>query len=510
MALGKDKGTLILTGWGWHDYAGAAALVLSRIPDARVRGVSTRRLPECLQNLAEEAAFSRIVILGVGLLGDPEHLGTALARLKARRVAVEWISALPLPENLPDTVEHALSVRVEEDADGIAAAVRRVYGASTDAALDCRIRDLLKTAPRADNPWRTLLDASMFVYRNYQDEDAYPRAIRRLAFGEGEDRWTPEEKRLVAHYRRYGHRELVGKSSVMLALQEKINAVAPHDRARVLILGESGTGKETVAVQLHNKSPRRDEAFISFNCATVAPELLESRLLGYEKGAFTGATERRAGVFELANGGTLFLDEIGELPLAAQGLLLRVLEGGRFSRVGDREEVEVDVRVIAATNRDLAAQVRDGTFREDLFYRLNVIPIRVPPLREHLEDIDAIANGYWMRLHHRRLNPHQLAALKGHAWPGNVRELINVLERASVTDESDFARLMSEHRALAVPLSEEQAASYPDNLEAAIRAHVRRVFENRGRNLSQAAAALGVSRNTARKYLADANRPSST
>ena len=288
----------------------------------------------------------------------------------------------------------------------------------------------------------------------------------------------------------------------MRALQEQINTVARHYRARVLIFGESGTGKETIAVQIHNKSPRRSEPFVAFNCASVTPDLLESRFLGYEKGAFTGAAERRPGLFELANGGTLFLDEIGDLPPAAQGLLLRVLEGGRFSRIGDREEVVVDVRLIAATHRDLPALVRDGVFRADLFYRLCVIPIRVPPLREHPEDIADLANGYWLRLHRRRLDARQLAALADYAWPGNVRELYNVLERASVTGATDFARLLDEHRVLAMPQVPDRPADLPDNLEAAIRLHVRNVFEKCGGNLSKAASALGVSRNTARKYLA--------
>jgi len=500
--------TLILTGWGWPDYAGAAALALQHFPSAEIHGISTRRLPDYLQSLADTAhPYSQVIILGVGLTGDPTRLVAALKALKTRRgVVVEWVSVLPLPENLPADIERLIEVRIAAAADGITEAVEKVYGKPKDDRLGVRIAELLKDSPRAGEPWRTLLEASMFAYRNYQDEEAYPRAIRRLALGEGEDKWTSEEKRLVEHYRRYGHRELAGKSPVMAALQERINAVAQHDRARVLILGESGTGKETVAVQLHNKSPRRNEAFVTFNCASLAPELLESRFLGYEKGAFTGATEQRKGVFELADGGTLFLDEIGELPLAAQGVLLRVLEGGRFMRVGDREEIEVDVRVIAATNRDLAAMVRDRKFREDLFYRLNVIPIRVPPLREHPEDISAIANGFWLRLYRHRLAAEQLAALRDYSWPGNVRELFNVLERASVTGEADFAKLLAGHLALSVPLPEKPEASYPDNLEAAVRAHVRCVYERHGGNLSQAAAALGVSRNTARKYLADLNR----
>ncbi len=510
--MARKTNTLILTGWGWLDYAAAAALAVKRFPDAELRGVSTRRLPELLEALADNdsAGYSRVVILGVGLSRNVPLLTAALKSLMQKRVEVEWVSAIQPPADvLTADIDRYIKLLVVDGADGVKEAAEAIYGAPDDAGLQRRLRDVVKQAPRSGEPWRSLLDASMFAYRNYQDELAYPRAIRRLALGEGEERWSSDEKSLVDHYRRYGHRELVGKSPLAADLMEKVNSVAQHDRARVLILGESGTGKETVAVQIHNKSSRRSEPFVPFNCASVTADLLESRFLGYEKGAFTGANERRQGVFEQANGGTLFLDEIGELPLPAQGLLLRVLEGGRFSRIGDRGEVEVDVRVISATNRDLAAMVRDGTFREDLFYRLCVIPIRVPSLRERPGDIADIANGYWLRLHQRRLTPKQTAALQTYPWPGNVRELFNILERASVTSEEDFDRLLAEHAALILPLAA-PSAGYPDNLEGATQAHVRRVYEKHGKNLSQAAAALGISRNTTRKYLVDPSRPDAT
>lgn len=510
--MAKKANMLILTGWGWLDYAAAAALTVIRFPEAELRGVSTRRLPELLESLAngDSSGYSRVLILGVGLSRNVPLLTAALKALKQKRVDVEWVSAIqPSSGVLPADMDRYLKMLVVDKAGGVKEAAEAVYGAPDDVGLERRLRELVKNDARAGEPWRTLLEASMFAYRNYQDEAAYPKAIRRLALGELEGRWTSEEKSLADHYRLCGHRELVGKSRLALELVEKINTVSKHDRARVLILGESGTGKETVAIQIHNKSARRNEAFVSFNCASVTPDLLESRFLGYEKGAFTGAAERRAGLFEQANGGTLFLDEIGELPLAAQGVLLRVLEGGRFSRIGDRGEVQVDVRVIAATHRDLAAMARDGMFREDLFFRLCVIPIRVPSLRERPEDITDIANGYWLRLHRRRLTPKQTAALQAYPWTGNVRELFNILERASVTGEEDFDRLLAEHTALTLP-SSAPSAGYPDNLDGATQAHVRRVYEKNGCNLSQAAAALGVSRNTARKYLVDLNRPDST
>ena len=347
-----------------------------------------------------------------------------------------------------------------------------------------------------------LLDAAMYMYRNYQDEEAYSNAIRHMANGDDESQWTAAERAMVEHFQRFGNRELVGKSDAIQNLLGQINLIASKECTRVLIYGESGTGKETVALQIHNKSSRHKEPFIAFNCANVSLELLESRFLGHEKGAFTGAIDTKPGVFEQADGGTLFLDEIGELPLAAQGLLLRVLEGGRFTRVGEKKEVVVNVRLMAATHRDLAAMVRESKFREDLFFRLNVIQIRVPPLREHKEDIGQIADGFWLKRCGRRLHPPQIEALMAYDYPGNVRELLNLLERANVLEIADFSRLMDDHRKTTGQLKPPQdAPEAPDHLEEMVRWHVRRVYDKCGKNLTKTAETLGAARNTVRKYL---------
>ena len=485
--------TLIITGWGWNDYACAAAVALRHWKLAEVRGMSTRRLPEFL---AEAAGYKTIAILGVGLTGNPELLRQALAKLARKGTHVIWISSLPAPAGvIPENCANFESV-VEDDW------LPRVVGnycgedyADLFPVADERARN--QTAKR----YQQLLAAAMYSYRNYQDETSYGNAIRRLADRDPEDSWSESERQLVEHYKRYGDREIVGKSAVMAALRERINVIAPHIHARVLIYGESGTGKETVAQQLHNKSPLRGEPLIAFNCASVNPNLLESRFFGHEKGAFTGANEMKRGLFELANGGSLFLDEIGELPLEAQGILLRVLEGGRFTRMGGTQELETHVRLITATNRDLAAMVREGKFREDLFYRLNVIQLRVPPLREHLSDIEQIANGYWLKQHRRRLEPEQIEVLKTYDYPGNVRELRNLLERASVLAETDFAKLLSEHRKMMESLPAKRNEEIPDDLETAIRTHIRRVYDKYDHNLTRAAQALNASRNTVRKYL---------
>ena len=229
----------------------------------------------------------------------------------------------------------------------------------------------------------------------------------------------------------------VGGSIAFSTILHQINRVAPT-RATVLLLGESGVGKSLFARELHDRSPRKTRDFVAVNCAAIPNDLLESELFGADRGAYTGAHVSRGGRFELADGGTLFLDEIATLSLTAQGKLLRVLQTGEFERLGSTRTRKADVRVIAATNADLAKSIRDGTFRQDLFYRLNVFPILIPPLRERRDDIPLLIGHYlarFSRLHARRLpgmTPRALAALLDHDWPGNVRELENVLERGVI------------------------------------------------------------------------------
>ena len=485
--------SLILTGWFWMDYACAAALALRHYKTADVLGMSTRRLPEFLMSVNN---YKEITILGVGLTGNIDLLNEALTKLKNKNVHVSWISSLPVPDCIDEDIRSKIDIFV--GGDGITDAVSRCFKISYD---DLAALSKQENHPNKALPYHQLIEAAMYVYRNYQNERAYGNVIRYIANNDPESKWTVDERQMIEHYKRFGNRELVGKSNVMQDLIGRINLIAPHDHARVLIFGESGTGKETVALQIHNKSPRRSEPYVAFNCASVTPNLLESRFFGHEKGAFTGATEMKLGLFEQANGGTLFLDEIGELPLEAQGILLRVLEGGRFTRLGGKEEIEVNVRLLTATNRDLAGLVRDCKFREDLFFRLNVIQLRVPPLREHKSDIAQIADGYWLKQHSHRLEAEQIEALMSYDYPGNVRELFNLLERASVLDQMDFKKLLAEHKQMIATLVPKSVPEIPDELEAAVRLHVKHVYEKYNNNLSRAAEALKASRNTVRKYL---------
>jgi DNA-binding NtrC family response regulator len=490
---------LILTGWGYHDYACAAAMALQALPEAEVLGMSRRRLPEFLGDLATagQAEGRRIVILGVSLSGDPARLRQALRQLLARKAQVRWISILPVP---PDAGELPAGFAVEViAAETLTDAVMASFGIKPGHPAATRILRLL-SSPRkrrqgTDLAWTLLIDAAASRYRRFQDPLAYGEAIRSLARGLPQ---TEAQMAMVEEYRRNGRRELKGASMALEQIDRTVRKVGPDGRCRVLITGETGTGKETVAYLIHIHSPRAAEPFIAFNCADLSPQLLESRLFGHEKGAFTGADHPRRGAFELADGGTLFLDEVGELPPEAQAGLLRVLQEGRFFRLGGEREVAVDVRVIAATNRNLPAMIREGRFRDDLYYRLNIIPIHIPPLRERPEDIPEIA---WGILHERgaeRLQPEEIAVLARHPWPGNVRELENILEYACVLGTRDFAALLATHATAPDP-----GVAVPDDLATATRLHATRVLAKYDGNKTRAAKAMGVSVNTLKKYLAE-------
>ncbi len=259
----------------------------------------------------------------------------------------------------------------------------------------------------------------------------------------GHDRLRSENRRLAEEAGLGG--DMLGDAPAMRELRETIRRVAPTD-AGVLILGENGTGKELIAHALHAGSPRHDRPLVTVNCAAIPANLFESELFGHARGAFTGATDARSGKFQQANGGTLFLDEVGEVPPALQAKMLRALDSGEVERVGGKGSERVNVRVIAATNRDLQAEVAAGRFREDLYYRLLVVPISVPPLRHRREDIALLARHFFAsacrrnRVPARELTADAIEALERHAWPGNVRELRNAMERAVILSAGDAVR----------------------------------------------------------------------
>jgi two-component system, NtrC family, nitrogen regulation response regulator NtrX len=323
-------------------------------------------------------------------------------------------------------------------------------------------------------------------------------------------------KDLAARERRFGD-EMLGESPVMQRLREEIAKVAPTN-GRVLVLGESGSGKELVAQELHRLSRRAAGPFVKVNCAAIPSELIESELFGHEKGSFSGAGARRRGQFEVAHGGTLFLDEIADMSLSAQAKVLRALQTGEVTRVGSERSFTVDVRVVAATNKDLEAEVREGTFREDLFFRLAVVPLRVPPLRERLEDVPALA-GRFLQLALRDngmrpkpIDPEVFGRLRDYRWPGNVRELRNVCERMAIMsgdrigpgDVPEYVR----PRAAAVPpeggpadLSRYGEVPLKELRELVERDYILKKLEEHDWNITQAAQSLGVERTNLHKKI---------
>jgi two-component system response regulator HydG len=307
--------------------------------------------------------------------------------------------------------------------------------------------------------------------------------------------------------RRFEFYGMIGRSPLMQELFDTIRRLAPHARS-ALVTGETGTGKELVARALHKLGPRRDRPFIAFNCSAVVETLFESELFGHTRGAFTGAVEAKAGLFEMANGGTLFLDEVGELPLPAQAKLLRVVEDGQVYRVGASEGRHVDVRTIAATNCHLADEVSSGRFRQDLYYRLNVIEISVPPLRDRRDDISYLAAAFIKEFATRFSKPLGGLSLGAErflheaSWPGNIRELRNVIERACMLSEG---RILSEREVLsalgggmahagrgypASPVRDSEMAPAPELHRRTIQHALQQV----GGNRSAAARLLGINR----------------
>jgi len=298
--------------------------------------------------------------------------------------------------------------------------------------------------------------------------------------------------------------EIVGSSPALQAVLSRVAKVAPTD-STVLITGETGTGKELIARAIHKRSQRSSRAFISVNCAAIPRDLIASELFGHEKGAFTGATQRRLGRFESAEGGTIFLDEVGELPAEMQIALLRVLQEREFQRVGGNASFKTDVRVVAATNRDFQAAIAEGKFREDLFYRLNVFPIEVPPLRERREDIPLLVEYFVDRYGSKAgkkvtaITKKSMELLQSYAWPGNIRELQNVIERSVIicdsenlsVDETWLAGRKSSADIASPPLTEKLAAQEREIIEAALAETQGRVSGPRG-----AAARLGIPQST--------------
>jgi len=424
--------------------------------------------------------------------------------------------------NIQLTLSRALSMEgyVVEVASGGREALDKIAALPIEVVvMDVRMPDLdgLSVLEKARE---TRPDLPVVIMSGHGSLETVRSAFKLGAFDYLEKPITEKEKLLVAVKnalalrslreenarlrREAGPQEMAGSGPAMQRLLELVRRTAPSE-GRVLVTGENGTGKELVARAIHEQSRRRTGPFVKLNCAAVPAELIESELFGHERGAFTGAVAARRGKFEQADGGTLFLDEVGDMPAAMQAKVLRVLQEGELERVGGQQTLKVDVRVVAATNKHLEAEVKAGRFREDLYYRLAVVPIHAPPLRERREDVPELAVRFLVEACERngrrpmRLAREAVLVLQGHDWPGNVRELRNLVERLAILcdgpeiSEDDVAAVLPGARR---PRADRfrPGASFHDLVEEAEREIVLGALDAHGDNVSDTARALGLER----------------
>jgi two-component system, NtrC family, response regulator AtoC len=405
----------------------------------------------------------------------------ALATLKARR-----IDLMLLDNKMPDCLGTDLIPAIHEFSPETAIIIMTAFGT-------------IKTAVESVKK-----GAFNFITKPFELDEV------RLAINQVADMRAAAQGALAPQHLRENVvlKDIVGTSPKIQALFAVIKKVVDYD-VTILICGESGTGKELVAQAIHHNSPRRNNPFIKLNCAALPETLLESELFGYEKGAFTGATNAKPGRFELARGGTLFLDEIGDTSLSMQSKLLRVLQEKEFERVGGKETLKIDVRILAATNKDLKKEVEEKRFREDLFYRLNIVPISLPSLRERVEDIPLLINHFLKELNllfqkdFTSVAPEALHCLMNYGWPGNVRELRNVLEKAVLLGEGKVitADYLPEEIKKLGDAAPPEAVPQSSSLDEIEKIHIYRMLQEVNWNQTKAAERLNIHRNTLREKI---------
>ena len=514
---------------------GVSAMMLRALNfDAEVIPCMSDGLLEFLEQ--EGVSYKEIYLVNVCFAGDQARFKAVLKKLKDARTKVWWMyyrvginadgeMRYPIPMSLH---EMGLLDYITDSGDecDVAKELQARFGMNMED-LDQFEEFFVGNALCVGNEsYGEMCEAARWVYENYGWTRPFGEVVFAAARKTAADDLPGSLRETLEHYRRFKGRQVLGESPAMKELRAKIRRVAAFPDARVMILGESGTGKETVAMQIHYGSERRKNPFVPMSCATGNPQLVESRLFGFEKGAFTGADKQTKGVFETADGGTLFLDEIGELPLDIQATLLRALENRAIMRIGSAVEIPVNVRLVTATNRDLPQMVREGKFRADLYQRLCVVPMSIPPLRDHKEDIyEMIESWYALRYRPNRKcrrapTEDEIEPLLEYDYPGNVRELHNMLERAEILGENDWAKIVREQQelnaGLTSPVADNQKSSLKKvnckmpmakqgadiaTLDEAMRQYVRSAFDLCNKNATLTATRLGVSRNTVRKYL---------
>lgn len=469
-------------------FAARAAAELDRLRmDSMVRNSETR-----FRDLFDEAPIAYV------------HEDLQSRFLSANRAALRILGVRP--EDVPGFVGLSL-VPDTTDAKRRAEEAFASIGRGTDTAgvvLELRRKD--DARPIWIRWWSKPDPSGTFTRTMFLDITAEVLAEQEQARLRQQNQYLQDEIKAAHNFD-----EIVGRSPALLSVLQRVSKVAASD-STVLVIGETGTGKELVARAIHSASPRRGRTLVKLNCAALPTGLVESELFGHEKGAFTGATARKPGRFELADGGTLFLDEIGELPLDAQSKLLRVLQEREFERVGGTSPVRADVRVIAATNRDLMAMVKQKTFREDLFYRLNVFPVRLPPLREREDDVPLLVEFLVQKFAARArktvtaISPETMALMTAYPWPGNIRELENVLERAIILADGPVLEIDPDVLGVAAPAGTDPQSTGDSSrsLIAVEREHILAVLRQANwviEGLSGAAKVLAMHPNTLRSRL---------
>lgn len=426
-----------------------------------------------LKELLEGVLLKNAVITDFEIEQDFEFIGRRVMRLNASRVLYR-----------KSAVSQLILLSVEDVTDN------ELHKRNLEQLVNKRTSEYVAAQEEADK-------------RRVAAEDALAEIQSLKKQLEAERAYLQEEIKLENN-----HERIVGQSDGLKYVLYKVEQIAGSDTT-VLILGETGTGKELVARAIHDLSPRKNKALVKVNCAALPASLIESELFGHEKGAFTGSHAQHIGRFEVANGGALFLDEIGELPLELQGKLLRVLQDGEFERLGSTRTIKVDTRIIAATNRNLEEEVRKGRFREDLWYRLNIFPITMPPLRDRQDDIPLLVEFYVEKIAKRMgkrievIPAGVMTALRQYHWPGNIRELENVLERAVINSSGPKLRLADE-----LKKPSRDVCSTPKTLAAVERNYIFQVLEQTKWKISgknSASEILGLDRSTLRARMSKLN-----
>lgn len=524
MAQNKATSVAIVT-TGGSDGACSAAALLLRHSDAQVWVTSKHQCPHTLSNLGQlDARPGRILVCGVGLPEPPGEVYAALDALRGQGAKVTWLCGRGYLDPWKDELARRCQTKFSDQGSNTAAAIAHArLSRHEKAQLLKELGDQYAKQERGDDEhafWHDLFQSASDQYFQFGRIEPFLQGMRKVVDLASV---TAADRDEVFWLRKSGRRQVtLGSSPSMRTLREQVGRVAPLDEP-VIILGPSGVGKELVARSLHAGSTRRGGPFLPINCAVLGAneQLAADRLFGHAAGAFTGANRSAHGAFETAAGGTLFLDELAELPLAVQTQLLRVLEERTITPLGSQTPKDVDVRLIAATNREMVAEVAAGRFRLDLYHRLGVLCLDVPPLTERLDDLQVLAlpvlDELSARGHAYKLSAADLKAARAYSWPGNVRQYVNLIRRAALLKMS-LAKVIAaekerEARAPVQPgglSSAEREAlglfrpSSPEQVrpeEEIRRAYMRHVLGLMDNKVTRAARALGVSVNTLRKWV---------